>query len=339
MGPQSVSAVVVVYGAAPLLERCVAALGGSTGVDVEVVVVDNGCTDGATERVARLAGVKSVAAPANLGFGGGCNLGVRHAVGDVVAFVNPDAIPAPDALARLADAVTDPGIGIAMGCIQLLGEPGMVNSAGGAVHFLGLGWATGMGRTAAEFPDGRDVAAASGAGMAMRRDIFEALGGFTEELFLYHEDAELSIRCWMAGWRVVFVPGARIDHDYEFSRHPQKLYFLERNRLILVLTCYEARTLLLLAPALLAFEAGITAVAFAQGWGGRKLQTWVWILGHRRWLRAQRRRLQGARRVPDRAFVHLLSERFDAGQLPASGLVRMADRGLARYWRLVRRIV
>jgi GT2 family glycosyltransferase len=304
-----------------------------------VVVVDNGCTDGAVERLEPDGRVRHVAASENLGFGGGCNLGASLATGDVLAFVNPDAIAAPGALAELAAALADPSVGIAMGCIQLLQQPGMVNSAGGAIHFLGLGWATGMGQPASAFAERRDVAAASGAGMAIRRATFEALGGFTEKLFLYHEDAELSLRSWMAGLRVIFVPEARIDHDYEFSRHAQKLYFLERNRLILLLTCYQARTLLLLAPALLAFEAGITAVAFAQGWGAKKVSTWGWIATHVRWLWSQRRRLQQSRQAPDRAFMHTFSARFDAKQLPASPLVSAADRVLAGYWKAIRRFI
>lgn len=339
MGPSAVSAVVVVYGAAPLLQRCVTALRGSSGAEVEVVVVDNGCTDGAIERLEPDEGVRRVAAGGNLGFGGGCNLGASLAIGDVLAFVNPDAIPAPGAIAELTAALQDPSVGIAMGCIQLLRQPGMVNSAGGAIHFLGLGWAIGMGQPVSAFHERRDVAAASGAGMAMRRTVFEALGGFTEKLFLYHEDAELSVRTWMAGLRVVFVPEARIDHDYEFSRHVQKLYFLERNRLILLLTCFEARTLVLLAPALVAFEAGITALAFAQGWGGTKLRTWGWIATHLPWVRSQRRRLQLLRQAPDRAFVHTLSARYDAEQRPVSYLIRAADRVLASYWKGIRRFI
>ncbi|MGH9040714.1 MAG: glycosyltransferase family 2 protein, partial [Acidimicrobiia bacterium] len=201
-----ISAVVVAWGEAPSLGDCVAALLASEGAAVEVVVVDNGVHDGSVAALTPDNRLRCVEAPGNLGFGGGCNLGVTAAAGEVVAFVNPDALVEPGALARLAGVLEDPTVGIATAQIRLLREPELINSAGGAIHFLGLGWAVGYGQPASRFSTGRDVAAASGAAMALRAETFAALGGFTDELFLYHEDAELSWRCWMAGWRVVYVP-------------------------------------------------------------------------------------------------------------------------------------
>jgi GT2 family glycosyltransferase len=221
----------------------------------------------------------------------------------------------------------------------LLDRPEILNSAGGAVHFLGLGWAIGYGEPASRYADPRDVAAASGAGMAMRASIFAELGGFTEELFLYHEDAELSLRCWLSGRRVVFVPTAHIAHEYEFSRHAAKLYFLERNRLVVVITCYQRRTLLLLAPALVLYELGMVVVACSQGWGRDKLRGWRWLWEQRTWLRAQRQEVQARRRVADHSLARLLSARFDSTALPASAVVAFVDRLLAAYWRLVRTLV
>ena len=91
----------------------------------------------------------------------------------------------------------------------------------------------------------------------VRADRFAALGGFCEPMFAYCEDTDLSLRCWQRGWRVVLVPDAVVLHRYEFSRNPQKLFLLERNRLLMVLTVYSGRLLaavgdlgldLLLAP-------------------------------------------------------------------------------------------
>lgn len=333
-----ISAVVVAWGRAPFLERCVTQLLASQGADVEVIVVDNGVIDGSVAALRRDDRLRRVQAPGNLGFGGGCNLGAGLAAGDVIAFVNPDALVEPGALAALAGALDDPTVGIATAQIRLLQEPELVNSAGGAIHFLGLGWAVGFRQPAGRFSTGRDVAAASGAAMAVRGETFAALGGFTEELFLYHEDADLSWRCWMAGWRVVYVPAAVVLHDYEFDRHPDKLHYLERNRLALVLTCFETRTLRLLAPALVAFEAGMLVLAAAQGWLPAKVSGWAWLWRHRRWLRQQRERCQGRRRRNDAALAGLLHSRFDATHFARSLPVRAADRALAAYWAAIRRL-
>ena len=157
--------------------------------------------------------------------------------------------------------------------------------------------------------------AASGTGMAVRREVWTALGGFAEEYFAYLEDTELSLRCWQRGLRVVYVPGARVVHRYDFSRNPGKWYLLERNRLILVLTTFEPRTVALLLPALLGVEAGMLAVSLRAGWGREKVGGWAWLLRHHDWVTERRRQLQSARTVGDRDLAFRLESRFGAAHL------------------------
>jgi GT2 family glycosyltransferase len=294
-GP-SVSAVVLAYGGEPWLEACVDAILGSDGLrSVELILVDNGCTDGSIARVEGRPGVVVLRPERNLGFAGGCNLAAAQAGGDVIAFVNSDAVVAPDALRHLAVAALESAIGITTGSIRLAHAPDRLNSGGNEIHFLGLGWAGHLGEAASQHRERRKVTAASGAGMAMARATWERMGGFEERYFAYHEDAELSIRCWQQGLSVVFVPEAVVLHHYEFSRNPDKLYLLERNRLVFLATVYEARTLLALAPLLVVFEAAVFVLAIAGGWGGRKIDGWRWLLRHRRWLWERRRQLQSVR--------------------------------------------
>lgn len=337
MTTDRVAAIVVGFGEVPWLERCVRALVSSDGVDVEVVVVDNGVDGDALEAVSGVAGVRVVDAGGNRGFGGACNLGARHTDAPLLAFVNPDAVVEPQALARLAAACDDATIGIASASLRLADRPELLNSGGGAIHFLGLGWADRFGWPASAASDRRDIAAASGAAMVMTHDWFKALGGFTEELFLYHEDADLSLRTWLLGRRVVFEPDAVVLHDYEFSRNPRKMYFLERNRLCLVLACFEAKTIALLAPVLAVFEVGIFAVAVAQGWWREKIDGWRWLVANRSWLARRRAEIQTTRVRSDREVSHLLAGRFTDTPLALPPALAPADALLGRYWSLVRR--
>ena len=334
-----ISAVVVAYGRTPDLSTCVERLLASVKVDVEVIVVDNGSTDGSVEAAAAMSDdVRVVDAGGNRGFGGGCNRGAATSTRDLLAFVNPDVVVEPDALFRLAEAATaSDDVGIVSASVRLLREPELVNSAGGSIHFLGLGWAEGYREPASSSlaSTGRDVLAASGACMVMRRERFEELGGFTEELFLYHEDAELSLRCWQRGWTVRYVPEAVVHHDYEFGRNSGKLGLLERNRLVVVLTCYSTRLLTLLAPALLAYEAGMLVVSVAQGWAGEKVRGWGWLVAHAGWLRRRRRAVQSARRRSDAELAPLFSARFTGAQVALPAVLEPGDRLLAAYWRLV----
>jgi GT2 family glycosyltransferase len=331
---RSVTAVFVAYGEVPLLHEAVERVLASAGVDVDVVVVDHGATAALPSGSDR---VRVVRPPTNSGFGGGCNAGAAVARADFLAFVNPDVLVDPEALVRLAEVAARPDVGIATASVRLLREPDLLNSAGGAIHFLGLGWADGFRDPVASASCERSVAAASGAAMVMRREVFEAVGGFTPELFLYHEDAELSLRCRLAGYDVRFVPDAVALHDYEFGRNTGKMLLLERNRLVLVLTAYAGRTLVLLAPALIVYEMGMVALSVAQGWFPEKIRGWAWLARHVGWLRAQRRRVAALRVRTDRDIAPFLAAHFTGRQVEFPAVLRPADALLAGYWRLVRR--
>ncbi|MDQ3639898.1 MAG: glycosyltransferase family 2 protein [Actinomycetota bacterium] len=334
-----VSVVVLAYKNEPWLERSVRAALASRGVDVEVILVDNGCTDGAVDRLQHLFGVDVVRPPENLGFAGGCNAGALRAHGEVLALVNGDAVVAPDALARLAEVALEADVGIASASIRLAEAPEKLNSGGNELHFLGFAWSGAFGEDASAHRYERDIAYASGAGMAMKSALWAHLGGFDAQYFAYHEDAELSLRCWQQGLRIVYVPDAVVLHRYEFSRSALKYYLVERNRLALVLTLFEGRTLALLLPALATVELATLLVAVKSGWARQKLAGWRWLLRNRRWLMARRRRLQAERSVGDRSLASVFVSRLDAGNYPLPQALVPLDRLLGGYWSAVRRFL
>jgi GT2 family glycosyltransferase len=332
-----VSVVVLAFGEEPLLGRCVEAALASEGARVEVVVVDNGCLGDAVARLPDSPAVEVIRPGENTGFAGGCNLAARRSRGEVVALVNSDALLEPAALAALARTLEDEDVGIATGSLRLLDRPGVMNSAGNPVHFLGLSWAGGLGEPASSHLDARAVASASGAVMALRRETWEALGGFFEPMFAYCEDMELSLRCWLSGREVRYVPDAVALHAYEFHRNPRKLYLLERNRLMVVLTLYGGRLLWLVAGPLVALELAVLLVALKQGWARQKLAGWWWLVRHASLVRRRRHAVQLARRRPDAVLAALLTGAFEPGvetgfAVPPS-LARMSE----LYWRLARR--
>jgi len=337
--PPSVSAVVLAYLDEPWLERCVRDLLASAGVRVEVVLVDNGCTTDAVDRLAALPGVVVVRPGENLGFAGGCDAGAAVASGEVLALVNGDAVVRPEALAALAAVALEPGVGIATASVRLAEDPSRLNTAGNPLHYLGLVWAGGFGCPATDYASRAEVALASGAACALRRSLWEELGGFAPEYFAYHEDAELSWRCRQRGLSVVYVPDAVVVHRYEFSRTARKQYLLERNRWIFLLTLAGGRTLALTAPALVAFEVAVTVLAAAQGWLPAKARGWAWLLRHAGWVRRRRRRLQAERTVPDRELARWVTGRFDPANLPLPPGAGFVGGAFDAYWRLVRRLL
>jgi GT2 family glycosyltransferase len=255
----------------------------------------------------------------------------------VLVFLNPDTVVAPGAVRRLAQTLEDPGIGIAMARLRLLDRPGVLNSAGTVVHLSGLAWAGRFGEPAQSIRTLEDVAAASGAALAIRRETFRALGGFTGELFMYQEDVELSWRAHLSGLRVVVDPAADVFHEYDFGRNTTKLALLERNRLIFVLSAYSMRLLLLLGPMLALGELAMLALAARRGWFRGKLGGWWWLIRHPRWLVRHRRETQRLRKVRDRELARFLTPTLDPKVAAVPRGIGFLNRLLVPYWSVVRR--
>lgn len=339
----TVSAVVLAWKSEPWLRRCVHALLASEKVDLDVVLVDNGCTDDDVDVLERVDGVTVVRPGRNLGYSGGCNAGVDASGGHYVALINGDAIVEPGTIARLIEELehpTTPGnVGIAAASVRLADDPSLLNSSGNMVHVLGLSWVGGLGE-----PETRtrptDVAGAMGAGLVTTRAHWERLGGFFERFFAYHEDADLSIRTWRAGLRVVNVPDAVVVHRYEFNRNTDKYYLVERNRLMFVLTQWGWRALLLLGPALVALEVAMVLLAAKEGWLRAKLRGWRWLWQHRAELHARRRAVLAASTVPDHEWMRVLTARLETPLISVpNAILRPLNLLTTAYWSLIRHLI
>jgi GT2 family glycosyltransferase len=302
-----------------------------------VIVVDNGGGGPEIDAAAARGGVQVVSPGRNLGFAAGCNAGALSATREALVFLNPDTVLAPGALEGLVRPLEDPDIGIVSARLRLLDQPELLNSAGNEVHVTGIAWAGLFGEPATAVGELRDVAFPTGAAMAIRRELFEELGGFTEELFMYQEDLELGWRVRLRGLRVVVNPEADVYHEYEFGRNPGKQYLLERNRLVFVLSSYSPRLLLLLSPVLVSTEAAMLGLALKEGWARDKLAGWGWLLRHAGWLRRHRRETQRLRRVRDRELARFLSPVIAPKMIPVPSPVRAINPLVARYWSLVKK--
>ncbi len=338
-GLPRVTAVVLAYGPEPLLGECVHALLASRGVECDVVLVDNGGTDGGLDLLRGLPRVTIVGQGENLGFTGGCNLGAQHATGEFLALVNGDAVVDHDCLALLVPPASRPGVGLAGASIRFYDEPDLLNSGGNTIHFLGFSWCGHFREPAASMPAEMSVTTASASTAMLPLDRWNEVGGFADRYFAYHEDVELSWGLRLRGYDIVWVRDAVSRHRYEFSRNTFKLGIVERNRLAFVLTNFEARTLWLLAPAFAVMELGGLGLAVAQGWGRAKLGGWWWLWRNRKWLRSHRAERQGSRVVSDRQLKHLLTTRLGFQPYPLPLPARVGDRVIQLWWVVVRRFV
>ncbi len=304
----SAAVVIVSYDDPEATAHAVASARAQTVPPDEVIVVDNGPGHPA----AALDLDATVLTPAaNLGFAGGAALGARSAQAGWLLFLNPDAVAAPACLEQLLEA-TDAGTGL-VGA-QVLLPDGRVNAGDNPVHLIGIAWA-GAYLEPRDVGPPRGVASVSGAAMLARRTALEAIGGISERYFLYHEDVDLSWRMRLAGWDVRFQPAATVTHDYAFDKGSRKWFYLERNRTWTVLTCYSARSLVLLAPLLLASELVIARKARREGWWPEKRAAWAAVWKDRRALGARRRAVQATRRAGDREIIERMTAGLDTALL------------------------
>ncbi len=332
------SVVIVAYNSGPALVRCLRSLR-EEGGDHELIVVNNGERTAEVEEAAALPGVRVLEPGTNLGYAGGSSLGAQYASYETLLFLNPDTTVAPGAVTALVRALEDESVAIAMGRLRQMSRPERLNSAGCVIHIAGLAWSDRYDDPADSIHERQEITYANGSVLAIRTALFHALGGFTPELFLYHEDLELGWRARMRGYRVVLEPAANVFHEYEYARNVRKNYFMERNRLIFLGTAYSIRLLALLAPILFAAETGLVMLAWRQGWLRDKLKGWTWCARNARWLLRHRRHLQHARTVSDRELATHLTPVIDPKMIPVPRVVVAGNPFVAAYWSLARRFL
>ena len=359
------SIIVVAYNHRKDLPACLAALDRAvTAAEARLILVDNASSDGTAGEVrAHLlsadgrhtrGGLPVVfhANPVNLGFAGGNNLALRQALadGDEFAYLlNPDTEVEPGFLDRALEAArADDRVAAVQSLLLRLPGGDTVNTWGNALHYLGFGYAAGDG-TPVDSPEAaarlgagvREVAYPSGAGVLLRLAALREIGLLDEELFAYHEDLELGWRLRLAGWRVVVAPASRVGHRYQFSRATTKMYFMERNRFLVLAWCYRAPTLALVAPALLAMELGLWLFAARAGWWREKGRAYRYFLAPGRWraIAATRRRVQALRRIDDRQATALFVGEVVFPAVSPWLLTAVANPIFAAYWKVVRALM
>ena len=334
------SAIVVTFRQGEGLRPALAALAGQLRDGDEVIVVDNASGD-LTPEVALEAvpAARLIRNDENVGFAAACNHGAARATGELLVFLNPDAVVAPGWREAIERPLSD-GSGWTAWQALVTAEGGrLVNTRGGVVHFTGIAWAGGAGEPVSAGPAPPQPGFASGACLAIARRDFERLGGFAAEFFLYHEDVDLSLRARLAGGTLGVVADARADHDYDFEKGPAKWRHLERNRWATLLRVYPLSLLVLLAPALAATELALVPASIAGGWFRQKLGAWGDTVGALPRLVRERRAVQATRAVSAAEFAAALTPSLDSAYLGAAGRSGLLDSLLRGYWRLVLRLL
>lgn len=322
---ENVCVVVVNYNRCKLLRACLESLSHQRCIPSDVILVDNGSSDGSVEMAeTEFAGtgrlpLRVIRNSRNLGFCEANNQGIRMSEAPLVALLNNDAEADPRWLEQLSKAfLNHPDVGMAASKILVHSDPSKIDKAGHLIYWDGQNRGRGTGQVdRGQFDEVEEVIWPDGCAAMYRREMLEAIGGFDEDFFAYADDAELGLRARIAGWRCLYMPEARVLHHRGSTLGTyawRRIHLIERNRVLLVwkwfpwsLVCLNGAYLMkrLFAGARAAAQ-GKGEAARVPGWTG-KIRIFLSLMTGtlaalplvpkmlwKRWSFRSRRRLNGA---------------------------------------------
>ena len=313
-GTAFASVIVVCWNSEDVLGRCLDHLFAQDYSNREIIIVDDGSDDdtvAVAERASSRGELTLVRSRRNRGCPSARNLGLRHAGGEIVAYIDADGFATPQWLGQVVAAFgDDQQVGGVASTVFFDDNPMVVNGAGGIVNRQG--WAADLSMN--ESYEGVRIAGEAlypmGCGMALRRAALERVGPFDDRMLNYYDDVDYGTRLWRAGYRVAIAPDAWIDHGFGATGgdSARKRLLCERHRMRVVLKHASASRLARWA----AWEVRTLRTA-PMPVRVQKLRSLAWNGRHLPSALGSRLRLRRAPRVPDRLIDPSWGDGFPAG--------------------------
>lgn len=227
-----ISTIIVNWNGRDLLADCIRSVQ-QQGPGCEIILVDNGSQDGSAAYVReQFPQVRLVPLGENLGFTGGNIEGLRHAGGDYILLLNNDARLADGFLAAMLQAMeSDPELGICAAKIIVDGSD-RLDSIGDLFTTAFTGTKVGMDRPHHLYQERRYLHGGCAAAALYRRSMLDQIGFLDPDFFLNHEDTDLNLRAWLAGWKCLYLPEAVAYHKVSTSignLSDTAVYYFSRN--------------------------------------------------------------------------------------------------------------
>lgn len=280
------------------------------------------------------------------------NLGMKMALEDgceYLVIANMDTKFEVDWLSELVDALeSDEKIGMAQSKMLLYPKNEeekkhpRLNSTGNMMHFLGFGFTKDYNELDYEIESLPEIKGyVSGCSFITKKEVIEKVGMENEDLWMYHDDVEFSWKVKLAGYKIVLAPESRMFHKYEFSRSIRMLYYMERNRILVMLYFYKLPTLLLLLPAILAMDAGMTLYSVPGRWFGTKMKVFGYFLKPSTWMSVMkhRQKVRSFRVARDKEIVKGFVGKVMFQEIENPVLKYIANPIFDLYWRIVKKLI
>ena len=265
------SVIIVTFNHRKFLEKCLDSIL-DQDFPHEIIIVDNDSHDGTPEFIEHEYHQVKIIRNQNNGYGAGNNLGVSQSSGNYIVILNPDTVVEKGWLRELIVPLTKKWGMITVPKI-LLYDGSAINTVGNINHFTGLTFTRGLNESPQSYPESKELSGVSGACFAIRKEDFLRMSGFDERFFLYNEDSEFSWRAHIYDFPIVFIPSSLMRHDYSLNVSPQKMYYLEKGRYLILKTYFSRKMWLILIPSFILAEVLTFGYATRFGWTGILLKT------------------------------------------------------------------
>jgi len=215
-----ISVVIPCFNAKKHIGACLDSILKSKFPNYEIIVIDDGSTDGGRKILKKYEKdlrVKVYSFTKNQGPAKARNLGVKKSQGEYIIFLDIDTQIKSGCLKEVVNAFKkNKNIGGAQ--LKLLkGKTNKLDSAGHFLSLIGFPYEIGVGENEKKYDRKKLIFGAKSAGMVVRKDVFEKINGFDEDYFIYGEDTDLSWRIWLAGYKILYLPKARVYHFQKSS--------------------------------------------------------------------------------------------------------------------------
>src|SRR3972149_8610335 len=232
-----VSVIVLNWNGGGFLEECLNSLANQSYKRFEIIVVDNGSTDGSLELVKKKfsGSVKLIENGRNLGFSGGNNRGIEAAKGSYILLLNNDAVAEKKWIEELIiSAEKYPKTGMCASKVLSYDNRNIIDNVGHLIYRDGLNRGKGrLEEDRGQYDNEEEVFFPSGCAALYRKKMLDEIGLFDDEFFAYGDDTDIGIKGRLAGWKCLYVPSAIVFHRYSGSSNPYselKAFYVERNR-------------------------------------------------------------------------------------------------------------
>jgi len=317
---------------------------------IKIIAIDSNSQDSSIEFLDNLEwpNLEIVKLPENPGFAKGNNLGIKEALdksANYVVLLNQDTYVEPNFLKELITAAKqDEKIGIVQPLILYYNNPGEIASTGNQLHYLGYGWCKDNHKILTDYKlpiTDNKIIYASGAAVLYKTEMLKKIGIFDENYFSYLEDADICLRAKLAGYETILAPKAVCYHDVKnpVSKNKVRYFWLEKNRLYLVLKFYSLKTLILILPAIFFMDTTRLILSFKKRYFWQWLKAHFWfIFNFKKWQTA-RREIQQNKKMGNKEFLQNLSGEIIYQETNNFLLNKTGNPIMKSYWQIIKKII